>query len=173
MSEEVKDNKDSETRVKINTKDAAAAMLPAGVDVEKLTPEQQLNVTSTMVKASRLHEKAIEGLTLEEQDVFNALLLATPDDMDVEKRFAQAQDLFTKTVKKPEQKQEETVEEKEATKISPKGEMDVTTPVTVKDSNLLTETNDAPFGDDDAYFKFLEDRYKKQTTVKRQKEIIN
>ena len=50
-------------------------------------------------------------------------------------------------------------------------EMDVTTPVTVKDSNLLTETNDAPFGDDDAYFKFLEDRYKKQTTVKRQKEI--
>ena len=61
MSEEVKDNKDSETRVKINTKDAAAAMLPAGVDVEKLTPEQQLNVTSTMVKASRLHEKAIEG----------------------------------------------------------------------------------------------------------------
>jgi hypothetical protein len=149
MSEEVKDNKDSETRVKINTKDAAAAMLPAGV------------------------EKAIEGLTLEEQDVFNALLLATPDDMDVEKRFAQAQDLFTKTVKKPEQKQEETVEEKEATKISPKGEMDVTTPVTVKDSNLLTETNDAPFGDDDAYFKFLEDRYKKQTTVKRQKEIIN
>ena len=85
MSEEVKDNKDSETRVKINTKDAAAAMLPAGVDVEKLTPEQQLNVTSTMVKASRLHEKAIEGLTLEEQDVFNALLLATPDDMEVEK----------------------------------------------------------------------------------------
>ena len=157
MSEEVKDNKDSETRVKINTKDAAAAMLPAGVDVEKLTPEQQLNVTSTIVKASRLHEKAIEGLTLEEQDVFNALLLA--------------QDLFTKTVKKPEQTQEETVEEKEATKISPKGEMDVTPPVTVKDSNLLTETNDAPFGDDDAYFKFLEDRYKKQTTVKRQKEI--
>ena len=65
--------------------------------------------------------------------------------------------MFTKTVKKPEQTKEETVEEKEATKISPKGEMDVTTPVTVKDSNLLTETNDAPFGDDDAYFKFLED----------------
>ena len=78
MSEETKDN-NNETRVKINTKDAAAAMLPAGVDVDKLTPEQQLNVTSTMVKASRLHEKAIEGLTEEEQDVFNALLLATPE----------------------------------------------------------------------------------------------
>ena len=172
MSEETKDN-NNETRVKINTKDAAAAMLPAGVDVDKLTPEQQLNVTSTMVKASRLHEKAIEGLTEEEQDVFNALLLATPDNMDVEERFAKAQDLFTKTVKSPEEKQEETVEEKGTTKISPKGEMDVTTPVTVKDSNLLTETNDAPFGDDDAYFKSLENRYKKQTTVKRQKEIIN
>ena len=170
MSEETKDN-NNETRVKINTKDAAAAMLPAGVDVEKLTPEQQLNVTSTMVKASRLHEKAIEGLTAEEQDVFNAILLSTPDDMDVEERFAKAQDLFIKTVKKPEQV--ETVEEKEATKISPKGEMDVTTPVTVKDSNLLTEVNDAPYSDDDAYFKYLEDRYKKQTTVKRQKEIIN
>jgi len=170
MSEETKDN-NNETRVKINTKDAAAAMLPAGVDVDKLTPEQQLNVTSTMVKASRLHEKAIEGLTEEEQDVFNALLLATPDDMAVEERFAKAQDLFTKTVKKPQQ--EEAVAEMEATKVSPKGEMDVTTPVTVKDSNLLTETNDAPYGDDDAYFKFLENRYKKQTTVKRQKEIIN
>ena len=171
MSEETKDN-NNETRVKINTKDAAAAMLPAGVDVDKLTPEQQLNVTSTMVKASRLHEKAIEGLTEEEQDVFNALLLATPDDMAVEERFAKAQDLFTKTVKKPQQ-EEAAVADTEAAKVSPKGEMDVTTPVTVKDSNLLTETNDAPYGDDDAYFKFLENRYKKQTTVKRQKEIIN
>ena len=142
MSEETKDN-NNETRVKINTKDAAAAMLPAGVDVDKLTPEQQLNVTSTMVKASRLHEKAIEGLTEEEQDVFNALLLATPDDMAVEERFAKAQDLFTKTVKKPQQ-EEAAVADTETAKVSPKGEMDVTTPVTVKDSNLLTETNDAP-----------------------------
>ena len=92
--------------------------------------------------------------------------------MVVEERFAKAQDLFTKTVKKPQQ-EEAAVADTETAKVSPKGEMDVTTPVTVKDSNLLTETNDAPYGDDDAYFKFLEDRYKKQTTVKRQKEIIN
>ena len=77
MSEEVKtpEQGSEDTRVKINPKDAATSMLPAGLDANNLTPEQQMNYTSTMVKASRLHEKAIDGLSKEEEDVFNALLI--------------------------------------------------------------------------------------------------
>ena len=176
MSEDNKD-KDSkvaeDTRIKINPKDAATSMLPAGVDVEKLTPEQQLNVTSTMVKASRLHEKAIDGLTKEQEDVFNAILLATPADMDVQDRSAQAQKLFDSTVPKGETKDSQASTEetntatKEETKISPKGEMDVASKVAVKDGNLMEEDNPSPLGDDDDYFKYLEDRYRKQTTMSR------
>jgi|TARA_A100000172_G_scaffold18041_1_gene9879 hypothetical protein len=166
MSEEVKtpEQGSEDTRVKINPKDAATSMLPAGLDANNLTPEQQMNYTSTMVKASRLHEKAIDGLSKEEEDVFNALLIATPDDIPVEDRFAQAQQLFNTTVKKVEKKEEQP---EEGTKVSPKGEADVSSKVAINNSNLLEETNPAPYGDDNEYFKFLEDRYKKQTTVKR------
>ena len=166
MSEEVKTPEQSsgDARVKINPKDAATSMLPAGMDASNLTPEQQMNYTSTMVKASRLHEKAIDGLTQEEEDVFNALLIATPDDVPVEDRFAQAQKLFDTTVKKVGINQEQP---EENTKVAPKGDMDVSSKVGLNNSNLLEETNPAPYGDDNEYFKFLEDRYKKQTTVKR------
>ena len=55
----------------------------------------------------------------------------------------------------------------EGTNVSPKGDADVSSKVAINNSNLLEETNPAPYGDDNEYFKFLEDRYKKQTTVKR------
>ena len=72
--------------------------------------------------------------------------------------------MFSATVKKDVDKSKE---ESEEVKVSPKGEADVNSTVPLNNSNLLDETDPAPYGNDDDYFKFLAERFKKQTTVQR------
>tara|TARA_Y100000361_G_C11040748_1_gene279788 strand:- start:378 stop:752 length:375 start_codon:yes stop_codon:yes gene_type:complete len=124
-----------------------------------------------MVQASTLHEKYVSTMTPEEVEVFDALLLATAQDAPVKERFASALDKFNKVRNKQEEKQEETEEKEVATKVSPKGEMDVAgQPSPTPDGNLLSPENDAPLGDDNEYFKFLEKRYRQQTTIRRKQQ---
>jgi hypothetical protein len=172
MSEETTPQTNSDdARVNITAKDAAARLTPAGVDMSKMSPEQQMELTSNMVQASTLHEKYVSTMTPEEVEVFDALLLATAQDAPVKERFASALDKFNKVRNKQEEKQEETEEKEVATKVSPKGEMDVAgQPSPTPDGNLLSPENDAPLGDDNEYFKFLEKRYRQQTTIRRKQQ---
>ena len=171
MSEETTQNNSDDARVNITAKDAAAKLTPPGVDMSKMTPEQQMELTSNMVQASTLHEKYVASMTPEEVEVFDALLLATPQDAPVKDRFTSALDKFNKVRKKEETKEEtkeEAGEKTEPTKVAPKGEMDVAgSPSPTPDGNLLSPENDAPLGDDNEYFKFLEKRYRQQTTIRR------
>ena len=175
MSEETPQNNSDDVRVNISAKDAAARLTPPGVDMSKMSPEEQMQLTSNMVQASTLHEKYVSTMTPEEIEVFDALLLATPQDAPVKERFSNALDKFNKVRNKPEEKQEEEVKEEgakpEATKVAPKGEMDVAgSPSPTPDGNLLSPENDAPLGDDNDYFKFLEKRYRQQTTIRRKQQ---
>ncbi len=170
MSEETTPTNSDDVRVNITAKDAAARLTPPGVDMSKMSPEQQMELTSNMVQASTLHEKYVANMSPEEVEVFDALLLATPQDAPVKERFTSALDKFNKVRNKAE-KQEEVKEEgekTETTKVAPKGEMDVAgSPSPTPDGNLLSPENDAPLGDDNEYFKFLEKRYRQQTTIRR------
>ena len=171
MSEETTQTNSDDVRVNITAKDAAARLTPPGVDMSKMSPEQQMELTSNMVQASTLHEKYVANMSPEEVEVFDALLLATPQDAPVKERFTSALDKFNK-VRNKEEKQEETKEEEvektETAKVAPKGEMDVAgSPSPTPDGNLLSPENDAPLGDDNDYFKFLEKRYRQQTTIRR------
>ena len=167
MSEETPQNNSDDVRVNISAKDAAAKLTPPGVDMSKMSPEEQMQLTSNMVQASTLHEKYVSTMTPEEIEVFDALLLATPQDAPVKERFSNALDKFNKVRNKPEEKQEEEVKEEGA----PKGEMDVAgSPSPTPDGNLLSPENDAPLGDDNDYFKFLEKRYRQQTTIRRKQQ---
>jgi len=172
MSKETTPQTNSDdARVNITAKDAAAKLTPAGVDMSKMSPEQQMELTSNMVQASTLHEKYVSTMTPEEVEVFDALLLATAQDAPVKERFASALDKFNKVRNKQEEKQEETAEKEVAPKVSPKGEMDVAgQPSPTPDGNLLSPENDAPLGDDNDYFKFLEKRYRQQTTIRRKQQ---
>ncbi len=96
MSEETTPTNSDDVRVNITAKDAAARLTPPGVDMSKMSPEQQMELTSNMVQASTLHEKYVSNMTPEEVEVFDALLLATPQDAPVKERFTSALDKFNK-----------------------------------------------------------------------------
>tara|TARA_R100001443_G_scaffold16819_1_gene27238 strand:- start:10609 stop:11124 length:516 start_codon:yes stop_codon:yes gene_type:complete len=171
MSEEIKNGSDDQ-RVNITAKEAAASLVPPGVDVSKLTPEQQMEMTSNMVQASTLHEKYIADMSPEEVEVFDALLIATPQDVAVKERFESAYNKFNAIRKPKEEIKEEEKQPEASPKVSPKGEMDVSgqTSADTNNGNLLSPENDAPLGDDLEYFKFLEKRYRQSNTIKRQNQ---
>tara|TARA_R110002020_G_scaffold381747_1_gene592631 strand:- start:2028 stop:2540 length:513 start_codon:yes stop_codon:yes gene_type:complete len=170
MSEEIKNGSD-DPRVNITAKEAAASLVPPGVDMSNMSPEQQMEMTSNMVQASTLHEKYIADMSQEEIEVFDALLIASPQDAPVKERFENAYNKFNLVRKPKDEKQNETTTEA-SPKVSPKGEMDVSgqTSPDINNGNMLSPENDAPLGDDLEYFKFLEKRYRQSNTIKRQNQ---
>ena len=157
-----------DARIQIKAKDAAEQLLPGGKSVSEMSGEDLTTYTSNMVKADRLYAKHTETLPESEREVFDALLLASDQTLGVEERFKSALEKFD-AVKNP--KKEESPEEtpKETT---PKGNMDTVGKTTTSPlNNELEAENDAPLGDDEDYFKYLSDRFRQQTTMKRGQNI--
>lgn len=165
MSEENKDNtveaETGDTRIHIKAKDAAEQLLPGGKSVKDMSAEDLTTYTANMAKADRLYAKHTENLADNDREVFDALLLASDQSLGVEERFDSALGKFN-AVKNP--KVEETKTEK--TDDSPKGTMDGAAKATGNPlNNALEPENDAPLGDNDDYFKYLQDKFRQQTTM--------
>ena len=157
-----------DARIQIKAKDAAEQLLPGGKSVSEMSGEDLTTYTSNMVKADRLYAKHTENLAETDREVFDALLLASDQTLGVEERFELALSKFN-AVKNP--KKEESPEETPK-ETSPKGNMDTAGKTTASPlNNQLEAENDAPLGDDDDYFKYLSDRFRKQTTMKRGQNI--
>ena len=157
-----------DARIQIKAKDAAEQLLPGGKSVSEMSGEDLTTYTSNMVKADRLYAKHTETLPESEREVFDALLLASDQTLGVEERFKSALEKFD-AVKNP--KKEESPEETPK-ETSPKGNMDTVGKTTTSPlNNELEAENDAPLGDDEDYFKYLSDRFRQQTTMKRGQNI--
>ena len=68
-----------------------------------------------------------------------------------------------------EKKEDAKEEETKAKETAPPGNMDAPGRNTSNPINKLEPENDAPLGDDEDYFKFLQERFRKQTTLDRNK----
>ena len=158
---------DGDARIQIKPKDAAEQLLPGGKSVGEMTQEELTTYTSNMAKADRLYAKHAESLTEIDREVFDALLLASDQSLTVEERFRVTQEKFD-AIKNPKEKEEEESE----TKDSPKGTMDAAPKAAANPlNNSLEPENDAPLGEDEDYFKFLQERFRKQTTMNRNKNL--
>lgn len=153
-----------DARIQIKAKDAAEQLLPGGKSVSEMSGEDLTTYTSNMVKADRLYAKHTESLPDSDREVFDALLLASDQNLGVEERFESALGKFNAVKNPKEESPKETPKETD----SPQGNMDAGTRTSASPLNNQLETaNDAPLGDDDDYFKYLQDRFRQQTTMKR------
>ena len=174
MSEQEQNNStetlEEDARIQIKPKDATEQLLPGGKNVNELSNEEYATYTSNMVKADRLYAEHTKGLVDGDREVFDALLLASDKSLGVEERFEYALNKFK--VVKGTQEQEETkaTDNKE---VPPQGNMETSGRNTVDSQNKLEPENDSPLGDNDDYFKFLEQRFKEQTTITRNKNKLN
>ena len=170
MSEQEQNNKEEEVeasedpRIQIKPKDAAEQLLPGGKNVNEMSGEDLTTYTSNMVKADRLYAKHTENLPDTEREVFDALLLASDQTLSVEERFESTIKKFN-AVKSPK----EEVKEEPQKEVPPPGNMDAPGRNTGNPINKLEPENDSPLGDDEDYFKFLQERFRKQTTIERNK----
>jgi len=161
--EQIDDIASEDARIQIRAKDAAEQLLPGGKSVAEMSGEDLTTYTSNMVKADRLYAKHAEDLAAPDKEVFDALLLASDKNLGVEERFESALSKFN-AVKNP--KEESPKEPPKETSL--KGNMDAGTRTSASPLNNQLETvNDAPLGDNDDYFKYLQDRFRQQTTMKR------
>lgn len=168
MSEQETDNSPKEEesedpRIQIKPKDAAEQLLPGGKNVNELSNEEMATYTSNMVKADRLYQESTKDLSSTEREVFDALLLASNPDLAVEERFKLTQEKFG-AIKNPKEETKEEVKE-----ASPPGNMDAPGRNTGSPANKLEPENDAPLGDNEDYFKYIQDRFRQQTTINRNK----
>ncbi len=164
--EKVEEPVSDDARIQIKPKDASEQLLPGGKNVNELSNEEYATYTSNMVKADRLYEKHTEPLSDADREVFDALLLASDQSLSVEERFKLTSDKFN-AVKSPKEDAKE--EETKAKETAPPGNMDAPGRNTSNPINKLEPENDAPLGDDEDYFKFLQERFRKQTTLDRNK----
>jgi len=167
MSEqEQNNNEESDTRIQIKPKDATEQLLPGGKNVNELSNEEYATYTSNMVKADRLYAEHTKDLPEVDREVFDALLLASDKELGVEERFKYALDKF-KGVKGTQEQEETKVEENK--EVPPTGNLETSGRNTTDVQNKLEPENDAPLGDDEDYFKYIQDRFRKQTTIERNK----
>jgi hypothetical protein len=173
MSEETKNNVEEsasdDARIQIKPKDAAEQLLPGGKSVQEMSAEDLTTYTANMAKADRLYAKHTDNLADTDREVFDALLLASDQTLAVEERFDLAINKFN-AVKNP--KVEEQAEK--TTDDSPKGTMDAAPKAAANPlNNELEPENESPLGDNEDYFKYLQDRYRKQTTMSRGLNVKN
>jgi|TARA_R110002020_G_scaffold379315_3_gene590476 hypothetical protein len=173
MSEEtnkkVEEPVSDDTRIQIKAKDAAEQLLPGGKSVQEMSAEDLTTYTANMAKADRLYAKHTDNLADTDREVFDALLLASDQTLAVEERFELAISKFN-AVKNPkvEEKAEKTTED------SPKGTMEASAKAAANPlNNELEAENDAPLGDNEDYFKYISERFKKQTTMSRGLNVKN
>ena len=156
-----------DARIQIKPKDAAEQLLPGGKSVSEMSGEDLTTYTSNMVKADRLYAKHTESLPDSDREVFDALLLASDQNLGVEERFKSALGKFD-AVRNPKEESQETTPKE----TSPKGNMDTAGKTTASPlNNELEAENDAPLADNEDYFKYLSDRFRQQTTMKRGQNI--
>lgn len=176
MSEETKDKVEEpvsdDARIQIKAKDAAEQLLPGGKSVQEMSAEDLTTYTANMAKADRLYAKHTDNLADTDREVFDALLLASDQTLAVEERFELAINKFN-AVKNPKVEEKEA-EKTEKTEDSPKGTMDAAPKATGNPlNNSLEPENDAPLGDNEDYFKYLQERFRKQTTMQRGVNLKN
>ena len=161
---------DGDARIQIKPKDAAEQLLPGGKSVGEMTQEELTSYTSNMAKADRLYAQHADNLADNEREVFDALLLASDKSLSVEERFKTTIEKFNAVKQPKEEKQEEKATS--GTASSPKGTMESTGQASENPlNNTLEPENDAPFGENEDYFKFLQERFKRQTTMSRKQNL--
>jgi len=174
MSEQKQNNsteeEESDARIRIRPKDAAEQLLPGGKNVNELSNEEYATYTSNMVKADRLYAENTKDLPEGDREVFDALLLASDKSLEVEERFKYALSRF-KGVKGTQEQEEPKTEETKEVPLT--GNLETSGRNTADVQNKLEPENESPLGDNDDYFKFLEKRFRRQTTMERKQNKLN